>query len=75
MTLAISGQNDAVTLTLTGPSDSGLAQPAQASLNAGLVATFLALHQLRVRAIALLNQAEDQAAPPAASRPGEPSGT
>ena len=93
MTLTIPGQGNAATLTLTGPSDTGLAQPAQASLNAliavtgaliehgpvpdnaGLVVTFLALHELRVRAIALLNHAEDRAAPPAASRPGEPPGT
>jgi hypothetical protein len=90
MTLTIPGQNDAATLTLTGPSDTGLAQPAQASLNAliavtgaliehgpvpdnaGLVATFLALHALRIRTIILLNQAEDRAVPPTASRPGEP---
>jgi hypothetical protein len=93
MTLTIPGQGDAATLTLTGPSETGLAQPAQASLNAliavtgaliehgpvpdnaGLVATFLALHELRMRAITLLNQAEDRAAPSATSRPGEPSGS
>jgi len=89
MTLTIPGQGDAVPLTLTCPPDTGLAQSAQASLNAliavtealiehdpvpdnaGLVVTFLALHELRVRATALLNQAEDRAA----SRSGEPPGT
>lgn len=84
MTLTIPGQGDAATLTLTGPSDTGLAQPAQASLNAliavtgaliehgpvpdnaGLAATFLALHELRVRAT-----------PPAqpGGRPGSPAGS
>jgi hypothetical protein len=82
MTLTIPGQSDPATLTLTGPSHTGLAQPAQISLNAliattgaliehgpipdnaGLVATFLALHELRIRAITLLNQAEDRATPP-----------
>jgi hypothetical protein len=82
MTLTIPGQSDPAALTLTGPSDTGLAQPAQVSLNAliattgaliehgpvpdnaGLVATFLALHELRIRAITLLNQAEDRATPP-----------
>jgi hypothetical protein len=81
------------TLTLTGPSDTGLAQPAQASLNAliattgaliehgpapdnpDLGITFLALHELRIRTITLLNQAEDRAAPPGTLRPGEPSRT
>jgi hypothetical protein len=42
MTLTIPGQSDAATLTLTGPSETGLAQPAQASLNA-LIATTGAL--------------------------------
>jgi hypothetical protein len=42
---------------------------------AGLVVTFLALHEPRIRAITLLNQAEDQLAPSATSRPREPSGT
>jgi hypothetical protein len=92
MTLTIPGKGDAATLTLTGPSDTGLAQPAQASLNAliavtgaliehcpvpgnaGIVATFLTLHELRMWAITLLNQAEDRAAPPATSRPDESSG-
>jgi hypothetical protein len=92
MMLTIPGQSDAATLPLTGPSDTGLAQSAQASLNAiiavtgaliehgpvpgkaGLGLTFLALHELRVRASTLLNQAEDRAAPPVALRPGEPSG-
>jgi len=82
MMLTIPGQCDAASLTLTGPSDTGLAQPAQASLNAliavtgGLVThgpvvddpdlglTFLTLHELRMRTITLLNQAEDRAAPP-----------
>jgi hypothetical protein len=81
MTLTIPGQSDPATLTLTGPSDTGLAQPAQVSLNAliattgaliehgpvpdnaGLVATFLALHEIRMRAITLLNQAEDRSTP------------
>ena len=93
MTLTIPGQTDAATLTLTGPSDTGLARPAQASLNAliavtgalikhgpapdnpDLGITFLALRELRIRTITLLNQAEDRAAPPGTSRPGEPSGT
>jgi hypothetical protein len=93
MTLTIPGQTDAATLTLTGPSETGLAQPAQASLNAliavtgaliehcpvpdnpDLGVTFLTLHELRMRIITLLNQAEDRAAPPAASRPHETSGT
>jgi hypothetical protein len=69
MTLSIPGQSDPAILTLTGPSDIGLAQPAQVSLsaliaitgaliehgpvpdNAGLAAAFLALHEIRLRAI------------------------
>ncbi|MGH3278055.1 MAG: DUF5677 domain-containing protein [Trebonia sp.] len=39
MTLTIPGQSDAATLTLTGPSETGLAQPAQASLNALIAVT------------------------------------
>jgi hypothetical protein len=82
MLTIIPGQSDAGSLTLTGLSDAGLAQPAEASLNAliaitgGLIThgpvaddpdlglTFLALHELRMRTITLLNQAEDRAAPP-----------
>ena len=83
MMLTIPGQSTAAPLTLTGPSDTGLAQPAEASLNAliaitgGLITlgplpddpnlhlTFLALHELRMRTITLLNQyqAEDRTAP------------
>jgi hypothetical protein len=72
-------QSDPATLTLTGPPDTGLPQPAQASLNAliattgaliehgsvpdnaGLVVTFLALHEFQLRAITLLDEAEDRA--------------
>lgn len=79
MMLTIPGLGAASPQTLTGPSDTGLAQPAEAALNAliaitgGLAAQgpvpgdpelhldFLALHELRIRTIELLNQAEDQA--------------
>lgn len=81
MMLTVPGQSDPASLTLTGPSDTGLAQPAQASLstlmaitgglithgpapdNPDLSITFLALHELRMRTLTLLNKAEDQIPP------------
>jgi len=39
MTLTVPGQGDPASLTLTGPSDTGLAQPAQASLNTLIAVT------------------------------------
>lgn len=75
------GQSDPASLTLTGPADTSLAQPGQASLstlmaitgglithglapdNPDLSITFLALHELRMRTITLLNRAEDRTPP------------
>lgn len=76
LTLAFSS-DVASAVVIAGPSDAGLSQPAQASLNAlldvtvglvihrgqaddpGTAFNFLALHELRNRALQLLSQAED----------------